>query len=153
MSEPRPVRRFAVPPRLFGGRVRTTTLALCTLWLGMWLLYLFLNQPENQGAEAPATAVIISETPYVPYVPPAASYEPDVPATDAPSTEDAVPSDADTPTTPETTVQTTPFGTPTPTPTQEPSPNRQFPFEVPRVPGIFPQQVPPESEITGETEP
>ena len=57
-----------IPSHLFGGKVRTATLALCVLWLALWVLYLFLNQPDKP-AEAPPSAVIISETPYVPFVP------------------------------------------------------------------------------------
>ncbi|WP_407107318.1 hypothetical protein [Rhodococcus aetherivorans] len=79
MSEPR---RFHIPDHVFGGRLRTATLALCLVWLGLWVLYLYLNPEEEQGtATAPPGAVVVSETPYVPYVPEPTTAEPSLTTT------------------------------------------------------------------------
>jgi len=32
--------QIKIPARLFGGRMRTTTVAMCVTWLGLWMLYL-----------------------------------------------------------------------------------------------------------------
>ena len=140
MSEPVEPHRRRIPSHLLGGRIRTTTFVLCAVWVGMWLLYQFLNQPE-ETPPAPSTAVIISETPYVPYVPPAA-------------TTTVPPSESNTTTGtpyPSTTVPTAPSATPPPSapaPQQGVSPQqvpttptpttttRQFPFELPQIPGL-----------------
>ncbi|WP_033097115.1 hypothetical protein [Rhodococcus sp. p52] len=136
-TEPEEKHRRRIPSHLLGGRIRTTTFALCTLWLALWVTYLFLNPPEDTP-DAPSTAVIISETPYVPYVPP---------ATTAPQ-EKSVPETTDTPyppTTSSTFPPTTATGVPgreqggTPpqdaTTTAPPTTtNRQFPFDLPTIP-------------------
>ncbi len=150
-TEPEQTHRRRIPSHLLGGRIRTTTFALCTLWLALWVTYLFLNQPEDTPA-APSTAVLISETPYVPYVPPATTvpeeeYVPETtdtpyppttsslsrptPSTDAPGSEQGVVPQQDVPTT----------GIPTTT-------NRQFPFDLPRIPGVNDQQNPTVTEGT-----
>ena len=95
-TEPEEKHRRRIPSHLLGGRIRTTTFALCTLWLALWVTYLFLNPPEDTP-DAPSTAVIISETPYVPYVPP---------ATTAPQ-EKSVPETTDTPYPPTTVTEDT----------------------------------------------
>ena len=89
-----------IPSHLFGGKVRTATLGLCVLWLALWMLYLFLNQPDKP-AEVPPSAVIISETPYVPYVPPASTAPT---ATTLPPTATTYPSGTGTPPSVTTTV-------------------------------------------------
>lgn len=60
-----------IPARLFGGRVRTSTLALCILWLGLYTLHAYLN-PEVESVEGPVLgpAVTTSEPARVP------TYEP-----------------------------------------------------------------------------
>lgn len=124
-------RRVRIPARLFGGKVRTTTFSLCVLWVGLWMLYLFLNQPE-EPIDAPPTAVIISDMPYVPYVPPVET---------PPSTQTTVPgTTTDTPT-PSTTVP--PTGSVAPTSAVPTAPStvpttttRQFPFDLPQIPGF-----------------
>lgn len=150
-TEPEEPHRRRIPSHLLGGRIRTTTFALCTLWLALWVTYLFLNQPEDTP-DAPSTAVIISETPYVPYVPP---------ATTAPQ-EKSVPETTDTPyppTTSSTFPPTTATGVPgreqggTPsqdaTTTAPPTAtNRQFPFDLPTIPGLNDQQDPTVTEDT-----
>lgn len=150
-TEPEEKHRRRIPSHLLGGRIRTTTFALCTLWLALWVTYLFLNQPEGTP-DAPSTAVIISETPYVPYVPP---------ATTAPQ-EKSVPETTDTPyppTTSSTFPPTTATGVPgreqggTPpqdaTTTAPPTTtNRQFPFDLPTIPGLNDQQDPTVTEDT-----
>jgi len=35
-----------VPRRVFGGRMRTTTVVMCLLWLGLAMLNADLNPPE-----------------------------------------------------------------------------------------------------------
>ncbi|MEU5843389.1 hypothetical protein [Rhodococcus sp. NPDC047139] len=145
MSEPEPetgaTHRRHIPSHLLGGRIRTTTFALCSLWVGLWVLYQFLNQPDEPPS-APSTAVIISETPYVPYVPPATTPAPQQSpfATTAPSPSTTVPT-APPPTTTvpaprqgQTTTQQVPT-TPTPTTT-----TRQFPFDLPTIPGLSEEQ-------------
>lgn len=124
----RPVR---IPTHLFHGRVRTGTLALCVLWLALWATYLVLNQPEETAA-APAEAVLISETPYVPYVPPVQTTEQSYPTT----TTEVVPSTtAPTSTTPPTTSGDTPAPT---TGTQLPTTTTTDanPFRLPQIPGL-----------------
>lgn len=142
-TEPEEPHRRRIPSHLLGGRIRTTTFALCTLWLALWVTYLFLNQPEDTP-DAPSTAVIISETPYVPYVPP---------ATTAPQ-EKSVPETTDTPY-PPTTATGVPGreqgGTPSQDATTTAPPtatNRQFPFDLPTIPGLNDQQDPTVTEDT-----
>lgn len=142
-TEPEEKHRRRIPSHLLGGRIRTTTFALCTLWLALWVTYLFLNQPEDTP-DAPSTAVIISETPYVPYVPP---------ATTAPQ-EKSVPETTDTPY-PPTTATGVPGreqgGTPPQDATTTAPPtttNRQFPFDLPTIPGPNDQQDPTVTEDT-----
>lgn len=148
MSERRQ-RRLHIPSHLLGGRLRTTTLILCSLWVGLWLLYLFLNQPDEPGPGAPATAVIISETPYVPYVPPAPVEE--APSRSVPET--AAPTGTDTPTPVPTTAGTTPPAPTAPPTTSTVPPNRPFPFELPQIPGLMPQQGPDGTDGSNEMEP
>lgn len=131
-----------IPSHLFRGRVRTSTLVLCLLWLGMWVGYLYLNQPED----APPQSVVISNTPYVPYVPPA----------------DAAPTHQPTPT---TTVPTeTPAGTTTPGAGTTTTPGGSapqttvtttdgLPFDLPRIPGLPGFDSGTDSEQTGESGP
>ncbi|WP_443208844.1 hypothetical protein [Rhodococcus rhodochrous] len=142
-TEPEEKHRRRIPSHLLGGRIRTTTFALCTLWLALWVTYLFLNPPEDTP-DAPSTAVIISETPYVPYVPP---------ATTAPQ-EKSVPETTDTPY-PPTTATGVPGreqgGTPSQDATTTAPPtatNRQFPFDLPTIPGLNDQQDPTVTEDT-----
>ncbi|MFD6883834.1 hypothetical protein [Rhodococcus sp. NPDC060084] len=128
-----------IPSHLLGGKVRTATLGLCVLWLALWMLYLFLNQPDKP-AEVPPSAVIISETPYVPYVPPASTAPT---ATTLPPTATTYPSGTGTPPSVTTTVPPNP-GVPTATRT-EPAPpapttgttttTRQMPFDL-QIPGL-----------------
>lgn len=121
-TRPRP--RLRVPGRLFGGRFRTTTVAMCVAWLGLWVLYLYLNQDTDQAPAQPG-AVVISETPYVPYVPPV---EPLPSQTTAPVTT-TTPTTTGSPTSVPTT--TAPSVTTTaPTTTETPL------FRLPTIPGI-----------------
>ncbi len=128
-----------IPSHLFGGKVRTATLALCVLWLALWVLYLFLNQPDKP-AEAPPSAVIISETPYVPLVPAPSSPVP--PVTTVPPTESFAPTSTVPPTT-TGTVSPNPGVAPTTTAPQNPSApttgttttTRQMPFDL-QIPGL-----------------
>ena len=143
MTETEATHRRRIPSHLLGGRIRTTTFALCSLWVGLWVLYLFLNQPEDAPAAAPSTAVIISETPYVPYVPPATT----VPPQELPSTTTEAPYPSTTvPTLPSTTTAVpgpqqgaTPSPVPT-TPAPTTTTSRQFPFELPTIPGLSDEQ-------------
>ncbi|MFD6897721.1 hypothetical protein ACFWB0_24705 [Rhodococcus sp. NPDC060086] len=137
MTDERQRRPVRIPSRLFGGRVRTATLAMCFLWAGLWVLYLTLNQPVDQAdqVDVPQQAVIISETPYVPFTPPAQTTEQWYPTTttEMPSTESP-------------TVTTTPGETPeapgdTPAPatgTQPPTATTTDanPFRLPLIPGL-----------------
>ncbi|WP_416061347.1 hypothetical protein [Rhodococcus indonesiensis] len=88
-------RRFHIPDHVLGGRVRTTTLSLCLLWVGLWLLYVYLNPEDEQSAAAPPGAVVVSDVPYVPYVPEPTTVEPTpvepVPTTTAPTTTEPTP--------------------------------------------------------------
>ncbi|MBM7460193.1 hypothetical protein ACIBED_05915 [Rhodococcus coprophilus] len=125
-----------IPSHLFGGKVRTATLGLCLLWVALWMLYLFLNQPDKP-AEVPPSAVIISDTPYVPYVPPAST----APSATLPPTVTPDPSGTGTPPpVTATTVPSTP-GAPTTTRTVPSAPapttttTRQMPFDL-QIPGL-----------------
>jgi len=128
-----------IPSHLFGGKVRTATLALCLLWFALWVLYLFLNQPDKP-AEAPPSAVIISDTPYVPFVPTPSSPEP---LSTVPPTESFAPTST-VPPTPSATVPPNPGVAPTTTTPQNPSApstgtttttTRQMPFDL-QIPGL-----------------
>lgn len=143
-----------IPSHLLGGKVRTATLGLCVLWLALWVLYLFLNQPDKP-AEAPPSAVIISETPYVPFVPSPSTPEPSVPT--VPPTESFVP-DSTVPSTTTGTVPPNPGVAPTTTPPQNPSApttgttttTRQMPFDL-QIPGL--PTVDEQSDTPGTGEP
>lgn len=125
-----------IPSHLFGGKVRTATLGLCLLWVALWMLYLFLNQPDKP-AEVPPSAVIISDTPYVPYVPPVST----APSATLPPTVTPDPSRTDTP--PPVTATTVPSAPGAPTTTRTvpsvPAPTttttRQMPFDL-QIPGL-----------------
>ncbi|MCK0091034.1 hypothetical protein HCA61_01415 [Rhodococcus sp. HNM0563] len=132
MTDDQRSHRIRIPTHLFRGRVRTSTLVLCIVWLGLWAAYLTLNQDKSQadGTGTPPTgAVIISETPFVPYVPPASSTEQAPPTT----TTDVAPSSEPT------TATTTPGDTPAPmTGTQPPETTTADanPFRLPQIPGL-----------------
>ncbi|WP_245687984.1 hypothetical protein [Rhodococcus phenolicus] len=119
-------KRFKIPNRLFGGRLRTTTVAMCVAWFGLWMLYLYLNQDDEQ-TPAPQGAVVISDTPYVPYVPPADPTT--APSTVPETTGTTAPTTAGTPTSIPTTTAP-PVTTTAPTTTQTPL------FRLPEIPGI-----------------
>lgn len=143
MTDERQRRPVRIPSRLFGGRVRTATLAMCLLWAGLWALYLTLNQPVDQvgQVDVPQQAVIISETPYVPFTPPAQTTEQWYPTTtEMPSTES--PTVTTTPSETSGTPGETP-GTPGDTPapatgTQPPTATTTdaIPFRLPQIPGL-----------------
>lgn len=115
-----------VPPRLFGGRVRTSTVALVVAFLAVLELYLMVRPaPVVQRAPANGTAR------YVPVVPVPTTVEP------APATTESAP------TTTEPTSTTTP--TETPTTTVEPSPTTTpVPPPLFRLPQLFPAPAPAE---------
>ncbi|BCN59938.1 hypothetical protein A6410_03055 [Prescottella equi] len=46
-----------IPRRVFGGRMRTTTVVLCLLWLGLAMLNADLNPPADTATSNPAPAV------------------------------------------------------------------------------------------------
>ncbi|MEE2031220.1 hypothetical protein [Rhodococcus chondri] len=140
--------RLDIPSRLLHGRVRTSTLALCLLWLGMWMLYLFINQePEPEGG-VPQQAVIISDRPYVPYVPPV---EPEpVPTVEQFPTESTTVPPTGTPTPTEDTTGPGDATTAVPT-TAVPTTAGQAPFQFPRIPGIPNLGDRPGTEPTGES--
>ncbi|MGW0021118.1 hypothetical protein ACWDUD_22595 [Rhodococcus sp. NPDC003382] len=119
--------QIKIPPKLFGGRMRTTTVAMCVTWLGLWMLYLYLNQDEEPAVPAQPGAVVISETPYVPFVAPAetpaTTAETTVPQSSTPTTTTDAPTSV--PAVPEPSVTTT-----APTTTETPR------FRLPEIPGI-----------------
>lgn len=117
--------RLQVPSHLFRGRVRTTTLVMCVLWLGMWVTYLILNQPDDH-AQAPQQAVLISDTPYVPYVPAESTTHAPAPPTT---------SGAPTPTTSGTPTSPGP-GAPGSTSSPTTDTTGILPFELPEIPGM-----------------
>jgi hypothetical protein len=123
--------RIRIPSRLFHGHVRTSTLTMCVVWLALWAAYLFFNQADDP-VPAPAEAVIISQTPYVPYVSPAPATEQSSPAT---STEVAPPTTSSTGPTAPTTAGDTPAPA---TGTQPPSATTPDanPFRLPQIPGL-----------------
>ncbi|WP_016933535.1 hypothetical protein [Rhodococcus sp. R1101] len=143
MNEEREPHRRRIPSHLLGGRMRTTTFALCSLWVGMWVLYLFLNQPEDTPA-APSSAVIISETPYVPYVPPAATVPPQKSTPETTDTPYPSTTSSTFPPTTSTSVPGSPQGVlppQAPTTTAPPTTTtRQLPFDLPRIPGLNEEQ-------------
>lgn len=143
--------RLSIPSRLLHGHLRTSTLALCLLWLGLWMVYLFLNQePEPEGG-VPQQAVIISDQPYVPYVPPVEqeTTQAPVPTTEQYPTESTtvpttgVPVPTDDATAPGVVPQTVPTNT-VPTTT-----GGQAPFQLPRIPGLTNFDEEPTTEPTG----
>lgn len=122
-----------VPSHLFRGRVRTSTFAMCVLWLGLWVGYLILNQPDDTSG-APQQAVMISDTPYVPYQPPSGgnSANSDPGSADSP-TPTGTPTTSPTSGAPETAVPRAPVsGTPPTTATT----TGVLPFELPEIPGL-----------------
>ncbi|MEE2057604.1 hypothetical protein [Rhodococcus artemisiae] len=145
MTDDQRRRRIRIPSHLLHGRVRTSTLALCTLWLVMWGAYLTLGQ-DDSNAGSPAGAVMISETPYVPYVPPVQTTEQSYPTT----TTEITPTETPTET---PSVTTTPRDTPAPTTgTEQPTVTTtdSNPFRLPQIPGLPGFDGESGSEQTGE---
>lgn len=56
----RVLRASFVPNKLFGGRVRTSTLVLCILWVVLYSLYTYFNPAEEtvQGILGTVTSVV-----------------------------------------------------------------------------------------------
>ncbi|UYP17768.1 hypothetical protein OED52_13915 [Rhodococcus sp. Z13] len=144
--------RRHIPAHILGGRVRTTTLALCLLWLGLWFLYLFLNQPED-STPPPADAVVISSTPYVPLVPETATpTETPYTTTDTPvPTTTVAPTGSPTPGSPQDT--TGPGSSESTTGTSTTTTDRPFPFELPHIPGLTDNRNSDTPDGTGERAP
>ncbi|NLU81994.1 hypothetical protein [Rhodococcus sp. HNM0569] len=69
--------RVKIPPRLFGGKVRTTTLALCVLWIGLYLLNGHFNPSEEGSVQGPQPVSDVAPPPATTTtVPPPATTEP-----------------------------------------------------------------------------
>ncbi|MDG3013100.1 hypothetical protein [Speluncibacter jeojiensis] len=131
-----------VPPRLFGGRVRTSTVALVVAFLAVLELYLMVRPaPVVQRPPVNGTAR------YVPVVPVPTTVEP------APTTTESAP------TTTEPTATTSPTETPSattePSPTTTPAPPPLFRlpqlFPAPPEPTPAPQQTPSVAPTTPAT--
>ncbi|MBV8785446.1 MAG: hypothetical protein JOZ00_02010 [Mycobacterium sp.] len=112
-------RRRRWPSHLFGGRVRTSTLALIIAFMGVWWLYA-TYRPEPTHNEPPPAQV----------VPP--GFVPDPNYTWVPRSRVQQPPDASTPKPTPTTTATTPPPSPTPTTTAPP------PFVLPTLPCVPP---------------
>ncbi|MCQ4121375.1 hypothetical protein [Rhodococcus tibetensis] len=123
-----------LPAKLFGGRVRTSTLVLCVLWVVLYTLYTSLNPPEDSG-QAPPPAPTIST--------PVPSEEP-APVTTLPSSTSETPTETTDVTT--TITATTPESTPGSTmPSQSTQPTTTLPFGLPQ---LFPAPATPSPPTT-----
>jgi len=122
-----------VPAKIFGGRVRTSTLVLCILWVLLYTLYTYLNPAEEvvQGPVAPAV----------------------VPTREAPAPETTYPPSTTEYTTelPSETLTTTET-TPEPTPEQTaPTATSRMPTTTPTLPFGIPNPFPPAATGTPPT--
>ncbi|SEB99054.1 hypothetical protein [Rhodococcus koreensis] len=112
-----------LPAKILGGRVRTSTLVLCILWVVLYTLYTYLNPAEEvvQGPVAPAV-VPTREAPIQETTPPTSEFETTIEsttetATTTESTPEPTPEQtAPTGTSQVTSTPTLPFGIPNPFP-------------------------------------
>ncbi|KAF0965057.1 hypothetical protein [Rhodococcus sp. T7] len=112
-----------IPAKILGGRVRTSTLVLCILWVVLYTLYTYLNPAEEvvQGPVAPAV-VPTREAPIQETTPPPSEFETTIEsttetATTTESTPEPTPEQtAPTGTSQVTSTPTLPFGIPNPFP-------------------------------------
>ncbi|QSE88759.1 hypothetical protein JWS13_09150 [Rhodococcus pseudokoreensis] len=112
-----------IPAKILGGRVRTSTLVLCILWVVLYTLYTYLNPAEEvvQGPVAPAV-VPTREAPIQETTPPASEYETTIESTtETTTTTESTPEPTPEQTAPTGTGQVTstptlPFGIPNPFP-------------------------------------
>ncbi|AOW92269.1 hypothetical protein BFN03_04885 [Rhodococcus sp. WMMA185] len=97
-----------VPAKLFGGRVRTSTLALCTLWVALYSLHAYLNPTPLEPIQGPVVPAVVptGQAPTPTYTLPPQP-------TEMPTTTESVPETQPPEETPEPT-QTLPFGIPNP---------------------------------------
>ncbi|MFE5701665.1 hypothetical protein [Rhodococcus koreensis] len=104
-----------LPAKILGGRVRTSTLVLCILWVVLYTLYTYLNPAEEvvQGPVAPAV-VPTREAPIQETTPPTSEFETTIEsATETATTTESTPEPTPEQTAPTGTSQVT--STPTPT--------------------------------------
>ncbi|MFC9837105.1 hypothetical protein ACFVKB_25300 [Rhodococcus sp. NPDC127530] len=108
-----------LPAKIFGGRVRTSTLVLCILWVVLYTLYTYLNPAEEvvQGPVAPAV-VPTREAPL---------QETTLPTSEIETTTEST---SETVTTTETTPEPTPQET-APTGTSQVTSTPTLPFGIP----------------------
>ncbi|BAH54710.1 hypothetical protein [Rhodococcus opacus] len=108
-----------LPAKILGGRVRTSTLVLCILWVVLYTLYTYLNPAEEvvQGPVAPAV-VPTREAPL---------QETTLPTSEVETT---IESTTETATTTETTSEPTPEQT-APTGTSQVTSTPTLPFGIP----------------------
>lgn len=108
-----------LPAKILGGRVRTSTLVLCILWVVLYTLYTYLNPAEEvvQGPVAPAV-VPTRQAPIQETTPPTSEYETTIEST------------TETATTTETTPEPTPEQT-APTGTSQVTSTPTLPFGIP----------------------
>ncbi|MFC0450637.1 hypothetical protein [Rhodococcus jostii] len=121
-----------LPAKILGGRVRTSTLALCILWVVLYTLYTYLNPAEEvvQGPVAPAV----------------------VPTREAPAPETTfAPSTTEYTTEPTSETLTTTESTPEPTPQQTAPTGTSQVTTTPTLPFGIPNPFPPAATGTPPT--
>ncbi len=128
------------PAYLFGGRLRTSTLALIVAFVAIWWIYETYQPAEEPPPQVPASDV----------VPP--GFIPDPAYTWVPRTYVQRPTTT-TPTTTTSTTATTPTTPTTPTSGPEtPSPSPEGPPPLPGLPGpISPETAPPPAPVPSAT--
>lgn len=99
-----------LPERVFHDRVRTSTLLMCLLWLGLFMLYLYVKPPVVQAVQQPV--VPAKAAPYVPAAP-VWDDPPVVETTTAKSVPTTTPSPSISPSTGATSTSPGPSGTTT----------------------------------------
>ena len=125
-----------LPSKLFGGRVRTSTLVLCLLWVALYTLYTSLNPAEDAGQAPPPAPTITTPVPS----------EEQVPVTSLPSSTVDTPTEI-TETTESTTTEPTHRSTPgltMPSQSTQPTTTTQ-PFGLPQ---LFPAPAAPGTPTT-----
>lgn len=73
-----------IPRRVFGGRVRSSTLLMCLLWIALATLNSYLNPPPAQQTGGSAPAVTVPDEPAEP-MPARTSVQPSVTVTPSPT--------------------------------------------------------------------